>query len=372
MRGTAEESRSTEHYFKLIMPKMLAMMASSSASTTIRNCFQVHQNNISLAFLPDSIKSARKLRAIKKMLQQRSTRTITCHNIRNAQTITRTSSAPVPAVRITAEMNPNSENLSTFHNRRNQYYNNHCQHHQHQQCRHFARSSEDSPSSAETPEDEARKFIISLGHEAKIAQGVVDALKQAGLSGGMLPSTVRSLAGRVEVDEDAGLEALIQSVTVDLARKEGKKLVNFYCIPQNAWKEEEELAASDESTASLPVSDDDTKRYAFAVEGYEGMSLTDVAKFGTGEGAKALGESIECACAGIMACSTCHVVIDEAWFDAVGEACEAEQDMIDLAYHPQRTSRLGCQLILSKKLDGMIIKLPKSANNLMDHIPFQD
>ena len=73
-----------------------------------------------------------------------------------------------------------------------------------------------------------------------------------------------------------------------------------------------------------------------------------------------------------MACSTCHVVIDEKWFDKVGAPCEAEQDMLDLAYSPRETSRLGCQIVLDKTLDGLVVKIPKGANNLMDFVPFQD
>ena len=60
------------------------------------------------------------------------------------------------------------------------------------------------------------------------------------------------------------------------------------------------------------------------------------------------------------------------WFQAVGEPSEAELDMIDLAHDPAETSRLGCQLVLSAELDGLEVKIPGRANNLMDHIPFPD
>ena len=59
-------------------------------------------------------------------------------------------------------------------------------------------------------------------------------------------------------------------------------------------------------------------------------------------------------------------------FHAVGEPEDAEQDMLDLAYSPRETSRLGCQVVLRADLDGMLIKLPKGANNMMDNIPFED
>jgi len=172
------------------------------------------------------------------------------------------------------------------------------------------------------------------------------------------------MAGRLEVGEDAGLDALIASVEQELARTDGKAKVTMWCVPPGAWRSEE---YSDDSNGT---SREDMMKAAFRVEGFEGMSLTDVAKFGDGEGASTLAEYIECACSGIMACSTCHVVLDGDWADKVGEPIEAEQDMIDLAYQPELSSRLGCQIVLSPELDGMVVKIPRGANNLMDHIPF--
>ena len=46
--------------------------------------------------------------------------------------------------------------------------------------------------------------------------------------------------------------------------------------------------------------------------------------------------------------------------------------MIDLAYNAQRTSRLGCQVILKPELDNAIFLMPLGANNMMDFIPFED
>ena len=61
-----------------------------------------------------------------------------------------------------------------------------------------------------------------------------------------------------------------------------------------------------------------------------------------------------------------------AWFQRVGPPDEDEQDMIDLAYDPSPTSRLGCQIVLSADLDGLVLRLPRGANNIMDSIPFED
>ena len=220
--------------------------------------------------------------------------------------------------------------------------------------RSFARSSAPPP----TSESKAKTFIISLGHEEKVAQGVIDALSASGLSGESLLSSIRTMAGRVEVGEDAGLEALIQSVKQDLSRSDGKEIIRFWCLPPFAWENHDTTK--------------DAMKRSFAVDGYDGMTVTDVAKFGTLEGADTLSEYLECACSGIMACSTCHVIVDPPWLDQVGKPCEDEQDMIDLAYSPTDTSRLGCQIVLTPALDGLVLKLPRGANNIMDHIPFED
>ena len=229
------------------------------------------------------------------------------------------------------------------------------------QRRCFARSSR---SGEETAEEKAINFVKIVGYDEKIAKGVVDALKSSGLSGEALLSMVRTMAGRWEVGEDEGLEALVASVQIELAQSEGKDIIQIYCIPPHAWP-------SDESDEDVEMTDDakeEMMKRAFVVEGLEGTTLTDVAKFGDGKGASTLGEYLECACSGIMACSTCHVVIEPKFFEP---PCEDEQDMIDLAYSPRKNSRLGCQINLTKKLNGMVVQLPKSANNLMDHIPFE-
>lgn len=241
------------------------------------------------------------------------------------------------------------------------------QHYPSPQQRYFSRSSLDAPET--TPRDKAVTFVVSVGYEKEIAQGVVDALVQSGLSGEALLSMVRALAGRWEVGEDEGLEALAASVKQDLARKTGQK-ITVQIIPPNAWDSAED-PSTENTSPCLKELDESTRNRAFTVEAYEGTSLTDVAKFGTGQGADTLGEYLECACAGIMACSTCHVIVDKDWFDQVGPPSEDEQDMIDLAYGPRPSSRLGCQIILTPALDGAVLYLPKGQNNIMDHIPFE-
>jgi len=72
---------------------------------------------------------------------------------------------------------------------------------------------------------------------------------------------------------------------------------------------------------------------------------------------------IEGACEGSLACSTCHVIVDPSWFGKLAKPTEDEEDMLDLAFDLQETSRLGCQLIMTEALDGLVVKLPAGSRN---------
>ncbi len=75
------------------------------------------------------------------------------------------------------------------------------------------------------------------------------------------------------------------------------------------------------------------------------------------------GVDIEGACEGSLACSTCHVVVDGGWFKQLTAPTEDEEDMLDLAFDLQETSRLGCQIIMTDALDGLVVKLPAGTRN---------
>ncbi len=77
------------------------------------------------------------------------------------------------------------------------------------------------------------------------------------------------------------------------------------------------------------------------------------------------GVDIEGACDGSLACSTCHVIVEAAWAARLDEASEDEEDMLDLAFGLTETSRLGCQIIMSESLDGLIVELPKETHNML-------
>ena len=192
----------------------------------------------------------------------------------------------------------------------------------------------------------ARVFLRERGYADNVAEGVLKELTAnwGVAAGGELPM-VKALAGAWEVGADAGLDALAKAVERELARTEGKRIVRF--VVQAAGSESVEC------------------------QGFEGMSLKDVIDHADDRGAQMLGQILECACSGVMACSTCHVYVEPSWLELVGPPSEAEQDMLDLAHEPRPTSRLGCQLELRPELEGMVVHLPGEANNLMDDIPFK-
>jgi ferredoxin len=93
------------------------------------------------------------------------------------------------------------------------------------------------------------------------------------------------------------------------------------------------------------------------VEAKAGQRLLDVAW--------AAREPLEGACEGVMACSTCHVIVDAQDFEGLPAASEEEEDLLDLAAHATRTSRLACQIILTDEMKTLTVRVPPSARNWM-------
>ena len=67
---------------------------------------------------------------------------------------------------------------------------------------------------------------------------------------------------------------------------------------------------------------------------------------------------IDADCGGGMACATCHVYIKEEWWDKLEAKENGEEDMLDMAYEPNKFSRLSCQVIVSDELDGLVVSIP--------------
>ena len=68
---------------------------------------------------------------------------------------------------------------------------------------------------------------------------------------------------------------------------------------------------------------------------------------------------IDADCGGAMACATCHVYVEENWFNKLTKAEDAEVDMIDMAHEPKKNSRLSCQIIVSDELEGLEVTTPE-------------
>ena len=67
---------------------------------------------------------------------------------------------------------------------------------------------------------------------------------------------------------------------------------------------------------------------------------------------------IDADCGGGMSCATCHVYVDDKWLDKLPIKEDGEEDMLDMAYEPKKNSRLSCQLIVSDKLEGLVVNIP--------------
>jgi ferredoxin len=76
-------------------------------------------------------------------------------------------------------------------------------------------------------------------------------------------------------------------------------------------------------------------------------------------------QPLEGACEGVMACSTCHVIVDPEDFAKLPPASEEEEDLLDLASHAGRTSRLACQILLTEDLKSLSVRIPSAATNWM-------
>ena len=92
------------------------------------------------------------------------------------------------------------------------------------------------------------------------------------------------------------------------------------------------------------------------VDAAPGERLLDVAQ--------GCGQPLEGTCEGQMACSTCHVVVAAQDFDRLPPASEDEEDLLDLAAHVTRTSRLACQIRLDEALDTLTVRMPGAARDM--------
>ena len=99
------------------------------------------------------------------------------------------------------------------------------------------------------------------------------------------------------------------------------------------------------------------------VQGRVGMNVLRVAQ--------AHGVELEGACECSLACSTCHVVLEEELFEKLPEPSDDENDMLDLAFGLTETSRLGCQVEITEGMDGSVFRIPAATRNMYvdGHVP---
>lgn len=101
------------------------------------------------------------------------------------------------------------------------------------------------------------------------------------------------------------------------------------------------------------ISQDGTK---LVCKAYEGETVLTVAHRNNVD--------LEGACEGSLACSTCHVWVDEGWFSRLPQPSESEEDMLDLAFGLTENSRLGCQIVMNESLDGLTVRIPGETRNI--------
>jgi 2Fe-2S ferredoxin len=82
-----------------------------------------------------------------------------------------------------------------------------------------------------------------------------------------------------------------------------------------------------------------------------GLSVMDGAKRFTIPG-------IEGDCGGACACATCHVYVEDDWFDRLPPMEELERDMLEFAFDVEPTSRLACQIKVDAAADGLVVRVP--------------
>lgn len=182
--------------------------------------------------------------------------------------------------------------------------------------------------SSEGAKSPVMKFLKKKGYSDEVASGMLRAIPNA------------SVAGLKQMG-DSGLRALSGAVAREVAQRAAKSALDTVSIK------------------IIPFKRQDTE--GIHLQAYEGDTLFDV----WSEHNEILGPFIECACQGIAACSTCHVILNEEDYSRLPEKPdEAEMDMLDLAEGLTPTSRLGCQLKFTKAQDGLVLRLPESVNNL--------
>lgn len=169
----------------------------------------------------------------------------------------------------------------------------------------------------------AQEWLVNKGYDSPVIRDVIRAFPNGGLS-----------ASDLDMMGEKGVKELIASVQRQQQKVPSEKLINV----------------------KIEVPHD---RYSFTVKAPVGGNFYTLSKED-----KQLGSYLECACSGITACSTCHVIVNEEDYLKLPPPEDNELDMLDLASSYTATSRLGCQITFTPAMDGLRVSIPKDFNNL--------
>ena len=86
------------------------------------------------------------------------------------------------------------------------------------------------------------------------------------------------------------------------------------------------------------------------LEGQEGLSVMEAIR-------RAGIDELQAICGGVCSCATCHVYVDEAYAETIPPIGDDENDLLDFSGHRQPTSRLSCQIPLTKALEGLRVTI---------------
>lgn len=89
-----------------------------------------------------------------------------------------------------------------------------------------------------------------------------------------------------------------------------------------------------------------------SVEAAEGESLMQAAVNNGVPG-------IDADCGGSCACATCHVYVEDHWFDKLAPMPEMEESMLSMSTDRRDNSRLSCQIKLREELEGLTVTTPE-------------
>lgn len=65
-------------------------------------------------------------------------------------------------------------------------------------------------------------------------------------------------------------------------------------------------------------------------------------------------------CGGCCSCATCHCFVDNDWIEKTGEKSDIETNLLGMVSGLRDNSRLSCQIMVTDKMDGLVIHLPES------------